>query len=53
VSKTHVLPNIRPVAFLRYLPEVSDDQDIPMPVGTIDEMSGLRSTFKRTMLFDL
>ncbi len=53
VSKAQVEPNSRPVAFLRCVPKIADDKDVPMSVSAIDQMSGLRSTFKWTVLFNL
>jgi hypothetical protein len=53
VSEAQVEPNSRPVAFLGCVPKIADDKDVPMSVRAIDQMSGLRSTFKRTVLFNL
>jgi hypothetical protein len=52
VSKANVQPNSRPVAFVGCVPKVADDQDVPMSVSTIDQMSGLWGTFERTVLID-
>ncbi len=53
VSKAQVEPNSRPVAFLGCIPEVADDKDVPVPVSTIGEVSGLWSTFERTVPLNL
>lgn len=53
MSYAHVQPHSRPVSFVWCIPEVADDKYVPMPVSTIDQMSGLWSTFERTVLLDL
>lgn len=53
VRESDIQPDRRAVLFLPRLTEITDDEDIPVPVGAVNEMSGFGSPFQRTMLLDL
>jgi hypothetical protein len=52
VSEAQVEPDGHPVMLLGSVAEVADDKDVPMPVGAMDEVGGLRCAFERTVLLD-
>jgi hypothetical protein len=41
------------VSFLRRFSEITDDEHVPAPIGSENEVCSLRSAFKRPVLFDL
>ncbi len=53
VRKANVKADASTVSFLRCIPEIADDENVPVPVGAIDEVSGLGVTFERPVLLDL
>jgi hypothetical protein len=53
VRKANVKADGRTISFLRCISEIAYDQDIPVPVGAIDEVSGFGITFERPVLLDL
>lgn len=53
VSKAHVQSDCIALALWWRLPHVADNQDVPMPIGSENEVSGLGGSFQRTVLFDL
>jgi hypothetical protein len=53
VREANVKSDGSTITFLRCISEIADDQDIPVPVSPIDEVSGFGITFEWPMLLDL
>ncbi len=57
VGNKDLEPNIKSnsisLAFVGSISQVADDKYVPMPVGSVDEVGGLRRTFERPVLLDL
>ena len=53
VREANVKADASTIPFLRCISEIADDEDIPVPVGAIDEVSGFGTTFELPVLLDL
>jgi hypothetical protein len=51
--ETNVETNGGTVSFLRRFSEIADDKDVPVPIGSEDDIRGLGNPFERPVLLDL